>query len=70
MASEYQAVPLTLGVAWNKELTQGSGLEANSYGTRAVGDVTKAAWIGNGLRIDQERQELCWGGEEVGLAGL
>ena len=34
-------------VARNKELARGSGPEANSYGTRAVNDVTKAEQIGN-----------------------
>ena len=47
-------------VSWrgqqNKELTQGSGLGADSHGARPEGDVTKAAQIGNLLRIDQERQ--------------
>ena len=42
----------------NKELTQGSRPKVNSYGTRAVGDVTKVVWIGNGSGIDWERRQL------------
>ena len=38
-------------VARNKELTRGSGPEANSYGTRSEDDVTKAALIGNCVEI-------------------
>ena len=38
-------------MAWNKELTQGSGMGVDSYGTRAAGDITKAARIGNHLMI-------------------
>ena len=41
----------------NKELTRGSRLEADSYKTRAAGDVTKAEWIGNWSGIDQEWQQ-------------
>ena len=47
---------------WNKELTQGSGLGVDSYRTRPEGDVTKAAQIGNCVRIgnssgiDQEQR--------------
>ena len=28
------------------------------YGTRAAGDVTKVAWIGNSSGIDQEQRQL------------
>ena len=45
-------------VAQNKELTQGSRLEADSYKTRAAGDITKVEWIGNWSGIDRERQRL------------
>ena len=51
-------------VAWNKELTQGSGQEADSYRTRSEGGVSEATrignWvgIGNRLGIDQERCQL------------
>ena len=38
-------------MAWNKELTRGSGMGADLYGTRAAGDVTKAAQIGNRVVI-------------------
>ena len=47
-------------MAWNKELTRGSRLEADSDGTRLEDGVTKATWIGNHvgignmLGIDQE----------------
>ena len=40
-----------LEVAWNKELTWGSGLEADLYGTRPEGDITKVAQIGNHVGI-------------------
>ena len=35
----------------NKELTQGSGMKVDSYGTRLVGDVTEVARIGNRVGI-------------------
>ena len=35
----------------NKELTHGSGMKADSYGTRPEGDVTEAARIGNHVGI-------------------
>ena len=38
-------------VAWNKELTQGSRPEADSYGTRSEGGVSKATRIGNRVGI-------------------
>ena len=41
-------------VGQNKELTWGSGPEADLYETRAAGDVTKAERIGNWLGIDWE----------------
>ena len=51
-------------VVWNKELTQGSGLEADSYGTRSEGGVSKVTRIGNHvvignrLGIDWEWRQL------------
>ena len=38
-------------VAWNKELTCGSGPEADSYGIRPEGDISKATQIGNRVGI-------------------
>ena len=38
-------------MAWNKELTRGSGLEADWYGTRSEGGVSKATRIGNRVGI-------------------
>ena len=38
-------------VARNKELTRGSGPEADSYGIRPEGDVSKATQIGNRVGI-------------------
>ena len=38
-------------VARNKELTRGSGPEADSYGIRSEDDITKAALIGNRVEI-------------------
>ena len=38
-------------VARNKELTRGSRLEVDSYGTRPDGDVSEAARIGNRVGI-------------------
>ena len=61
-------------MAQNKELTWGSRPEADSYGIRPEGDVSKATWIGNRVvignwsGIDQEwRQSLNCEGE--GYAG-
>ena len=51
-------------VVWNKELTQGSGPEADSYRTRSEGGVSKATrigncvGIGNQLGIDREWRQL------------
>ena len=38
-------------VAQDKELAQGSRPEADSYGIRLEGDVSKATWIGNRVGI-------------------
>ena len=38
-------------VVWNKELTRGSRPEADSYGIRPEGDVSKATRIGNQVGI-------------------
>ena len=38
-------------VARNKELTRGSGPEADSDGTRSEGGVSKVTWIGNHVAI-------------------
>ena len=38
-------------VARNKELTHGNKWEADSYGIRLEGDVSKATWIGNRVGI-------------------
>ena len=38
-------------VAQNKELTRGSGLEADSYRTRLEDGVSEATWIGNRVGI-------------------
>ena len=38
-------------VAWNKELTWGSRLEADSDGTRLEGGISKATLIGNRVGI-------------------
>ena len=38
-------------VAQNKELTWGSGPEADSYGTRSEDSVSEATWIGNHVGI-------------------
>ena len=38
-------------VVWNKELTRGSGTEADSYGTRSEDGVSKVTRIGNRLGI-------------------
>ena len=46
-------------VARNKELTRGSGPEADSYGTRPEGDVTEAARIGNCVGIGKS-SEIDW----------
>ena len=35
----------------NKELTWGSRMRVDPYGTRPEGDVTKVAWIGNCVEI-------------------
>ena len=38
-------------VVQNKELTRGSGPEADSYGTRSEDGISKATWIGNRVVI-------------------
>ena len=60
---------------WNKELTQGSGMKVDLYGTRPEGDVTKAAQIGNHVEIgnssgiDWEERQLL-NHEDESYAGL
>ena len=46
-------------VVWNKELTWGSGPEADSYGTRSEGGVSKATQIGNCVGIEN-RSGIDW----------
>ena len=46
-------------VAQNKELTWGSGLEADSYGTRSEGGISKVAQIGNRVGIGN-RSGIDW----------
>ena len=64
-----------LGVMQNKEQTQGSRPEADLYGTRSEGGVSKATWIGsrvgigNLLGIDWEQQQL-FDCEGRGYAGM
>ena len=41
-------------VAWNKELTWGSGPEVDSYGTRSEGGISKVTWIGNRVGIGNQ----------------
>ena len=55
----------------NKELTWGSGLEADLFRTRSEGGVTKAIQIGNLSGIDQEWRRLldCEGESYAGVEG-
>ena len=69
---------------WNKELKQGGGPEADSYGTGPEGDVARVTWIGNRVKIgnssgidrewrrllNREDESYARDGEEAGLAGV
>ena len=52
-------------VARTKELTHGSGPEADSYGIRPEGDVSKATRIGNRVGVELEADYRSYGSPAI-----